>query len=74
MKKKPEVIIFIVGLLITIITSFQFVTKEKVIDLGNMEVIDNNRLLFEWLPLLGIAAMAAGACAYLFRTKIEYSL
>ena len=40
--KTAGVIIIIVGLLMTLYTGFTYVTKEKVVDLGELEITKDN--------------------------------
>ena len=36
--KKAGIIIIVIGLVITLITGFNFVTKEKVLDVGELQI------------------------------------
>jgi hypothetical protein len=64
--KKIGVIILAIGLLLTLFTGFNLITREKLIDIGTVEVTYNRMHNFYWSPLAGIAAMAIGLCLYLF--------
>jgi LPXTG-motif cell wall-anchored protein len=67
--KKVSVVIFIVGLLITGFTGLNFVTKEKVADIGTLQITRNKNHSLTWSPLIGIAVMVTGAAGYFFTTK-----
>ncbi len=58
--KKAGIIIFIVGVVLTIFTTVQFFTKEKVADLGVIEVTKEKPHSISWSPLIGIAVMGIG--------------
>lgn len=58
--KKAGIIILILGLILTIFTTFNYFTKEKVVDLGNLEINANKRHHVSWSPLIGVAVMAVG--------------
>ncbi len=54
------IVILIIGLGLTIFTSLQFFTKEKVVDLGAVEITRNKPHNLNWSPLIGIAVMGLG--------------
>ncbi len=53
-------ILLVGGLLLTIFTSFSFFTKEKVVDLGALEITKDTPHSFNWSPIVGIAVMGIG--------------
>lgn len=65
--KPTAIIIFIIGLLLTIFTTVQFFTKEKVADLGIVEITREKPHTLNWSPLIGIAVMALGAGMFLWK-------
>ena len=67
--KKAGIAIIIVGLLLTIITVFTFFTREKVVDIGNLEITANKRHHLKWSPLVGIAVMGVGGVVLLMSSK-----
>ena len=58
--KNAGIIIMILGLGLTIFTTVQFFTKEKVVDLGVVEVTKDQPHTISWSPLIGIAVVVAG--------------
>jgi hypothetical protein len=58
--KITGIIILIIGLGLTIFTAFTYFTKEKVVDIGKIEITRNEPHYLKWSPLIGIAVMAAG--------------
>jgi len=67
--KKAGIVIIIIGLLLTIITAFTFFTREKVVDIGNVEITANKRHHLKWSPLVGIAVMGVGGVVLLLSSK-----
>lgn len=67
--KKAGIIILIIGLLLTIVTTFTYFTREKVVDLGNIEINANKRHHLSWSPLIGVAVMAVGGVMLLVPSK-----
>lgn len=58
--KKIGTIIILVGLLLTIFTTFSFFTREDVVKIGDLKIITNKPHKFRWSPVIGIAVMAVG--------------
>jgi hypothetical protein len=58
--KKFGFIILLVGLGLTIFTAFTYFTKEKVVDIGKIEITQNKPHHLNWSPLIGIAVMGLG--------------
>lgn len=67
--KTLGIIIVGIGLLITIFTGVSFFTREKVVDMGEIQISRNKRHTLAWSPVAGIAVMAAGGLLFLFGTK-----
>jgi hypothetical protein len=58
--KKTGIFIVLIGLGLTILTAFTFFTKEKVVDLGKIEITRNKPHHLNWSPLIGIVIMGIG--------------
>lgn len=67
--KKAGVIILIVGLIVTVFTGLKFVTKEKVVDLGKLEISADKSHSLSWSPVMGLLIMVIGAGAYMVGIK-----
>ncbi len=61
--------ILLIGLVITLITGFNYVTREKVMDIGDMEVTVNKNHSVVWSPIAGAIVMAVGGGILLFGVK-----
>jgi LPXTG-motif cell wall-anchored protein len=58
--KYTGIVIILIGLALTIITAFTFFTKEKVVDIGKLEISRDKPHHLNWSPLIGIAVMGIG--------------
>ena len=58
--KQLGIIIIVIGLALTIFTAFTYFTKEKVVDLGSVEITRDKPHSMTWSPLIGIAVMGIG--------------
>lgn len=58
--KKVGIILIIVGVLMMIYTGFTFVTKEKVADVGPVEVNKTERHPVQWSPIVGGLLLVGG--------------
>ena len=67
--KKTGIAILVIGILITIFTGFQFITKEKVVDMGEIQITRDKKHSLAWSPLIGVAVMAVGGGILLFGAK-----
>ena len=67
--KTAGIIILTVGLLITVFTGFNYVTKKKVVDVGNLEITADKNHRVVWSPLVGVAVMVIGGGVLLYGVK-----
>jgi hypothetical protein len=58
--KKVAVAIILIGLVLTIFTAFTYFTREKVVDLGKVEITTKKTHNLNWSPLIGVAIMGFG--------------
>ena len=58
--KNVAIVILIIGLGLTIFSAVTFFTKEKVIDIGKVEITRDKPHHLNWSPLIGIAVMGIG--------------
>ena len=63
--KKIGLIVIVVGLALAIFTGFDFFTREKVVDIGTVEITANKRHSLDWSPILGLATAVVGAGLFL---------
>lgn len=67
--KKAGIIILIIGLALTIFTTITFFTREKIVDMGEIQISANKRHNLNWSPFIGIAVMAVGGVLMLVPSK-----
>jgi hypothetical protein len=67
--KKAGILIIILGLIMTIFTAVTFFTKEKVVDIGALQITANKPHHLYWSPLIGIAVMSVGGVIVLMSSK-----
>ncbi|WP_026474207.1 hypothetical protein [Alkaliflexus imshenetskii] len=58
--KKAGIVILIVGVILTVFTSVIFFTKEKVVEIGSLEITRDKKHDLNWSPLIGVTAMVVG--------------
>lgn len=51
----------IAGLGLTVFTAFSYFTREKVLEVGSIELTRNQPHYMSWSPFIGIAIMVVGA-------------
>jgi len=67
--KTIGLIILVIGLLMTLYTGFNYVTREKVVDLGSIEITKDKDHTASWSPFIGIGVMVIGGVVYLSGKK-----
>lgn len=69
MRLRPlGIVLGIIGLLMIIYTGFNYVTTEKVVDIGPIEINAEKNHLVQWSPIVGVLLIAGGA-AFIFMGK-----
>jgi hypothetical protein len=63
--------ILAIGLIITIFTGFNYMKREKIVDLGAIEVTTKSNEVFTWSPLVGVVVMIVGGAVFLIGIKKE---
>ena len=58
--KKAAIFIILIGLGLTIFTTITFFTREKLVDIGKVEITRNKPHRLVWSPIIGIVVMAIG--------------
>jgi len=67
--KTTGIIIIVIGLLMTLYTGFNYVTREKVVDIGNVEITADKNNTVTWGPFVGIGVMVIGGVVFLAGKK-----
>jgi hypothetical protein len=58
--KQAGIVLLILGLALTIFTSFNFSTKEDVVKIGDVKITKDEPHSMNWSPIAGIAVMGIG--------------
>lgn len=58
--KTTGLALLVIGLLLTIFTTFKFFTKEKVVDIGKLEITADKGHDVSWSPIIGVVIMVVG--------------
>ncbi len=67
--KIAGVILLIAGLLMTLYTGFTYFTKEKVVDLGEIQITRDKEHSVNWQPYVGIGVMIIGGALFVISRK-----
>ncbi len=67
--KTAGIVILVLGLLMTIYTGVTYVTRDKVVDVGPLEIMADREHAINWQPYIGVGLMVIGATALLFGKK-----
>jgi len=67
--KTIGLIIITIGLLMTLYTGFNYVTREKLVDIGDVQITMDKDHTASWSPLIGIGVMVIGGIVFLYGKK-----
>lgn len=59
--KSVGIALIIIGIVMTIYNGFNYVTTEKVVDIGPIQINQEKNHPVQWAPILGIIILAGGA-------------
>jgi hypothetical protein len=58
--KNLGIVLIVIGIIMVLITGFNFVTKKKVVDLGPIQVDKTENHPVQWSPIVGGILLAGG--------------
>jgi hypothetical protein len=67
--KKSGLTLLIIGLAFVLFTGFNLVTREKVVDIGSLEITTKRNHSMSWSPLAGAVIVCVGAGLYMVGRK-----
>ena len=67
--KTIGIIIMVIGLVMTLYTGFNYVTEEKVVDVGGIEITADKNNTVSWGPFVGIGVIVIGGVVFLAGRK-----
>ena len=59
-KRTTGIILIIVGIIMIIYTGFNYVTTEKVVDLGPIKINSEKNHPVQWSPIIGVILLVGG--------------
>ncbi|MBU3926318.1 MAG: hypothetical protein KKB74_00815 [Bacteroidetes bacterium] len=69
MKKTSGIILVILGIVMIAYTGFNYVTTEKVVDLGPIEINKEKNHFVQWPPILGVVLIIGGVALLVIDKK-----
>jgi len=67
--KTIGIVIMVIGLVMTLYTGFNYVTREKVVDIGDIEITADKEKSVNWGPYVGIGVIIIGGVVFLAGRK-----
>lgn len=58
--KSIGIVLLIIGIIMTIYTGFNYVTTEKVVDLGPIQINKKENHPVQWAPIVGVIIIVIG--------------
>jgi uncharacterized membrane protein YdcZ (DUF606 family) len=58
--KTIGIVLVVIGLLMMLYTGFNYVTKEKVVDIGPVEISKTESHPVQWSPIVGVLLLVGG--------------
>jgi len=67
--KKIGLVILVIGLIMTLYTGFNYVTRDEVMDMGDVHVMMDKNHSTNWSPFIGLGVMVIGGVIFLAGKK-----
>lgn len=67
--KTLGIVLAVIGLMMMIYTGFNYVTKEKVVDLGPIEISKETNHPVQWSPIVGAVLLVGGIVVIVISKK-----
>jgi uncharacterized membrane protein YdcZ (DUF606 family) len=58
--KSIGIALIVIGILMTIYTGFNYVTREKVVDIGPLQISKEDNNPVQWSPIIGLIVLVGG--------------
>lgn len=62
--KTIGIVIMVIGLIMTLYTGFTYVTREKIVDIGSVEIMADKDNTASWSPFIGIGIIVIGGVVF----------
>jgi LPXTG-motif cell wall-anchored protein len=63
------ILLLVIGTIIIIYCSFNFLSADKVVDLGSVKIIKAKNQALQWSPIIGVAFLVSGGVILLFKRE-----
>ena len=67
--KNVGIVIIVIGILMIAYTGFNFITKEKVVDVGPIEINKEENHPVQWSPIVGVVLVVGGIVLFAANRK-----
>ncbi|MFY9152554.1 MAG: hypothetical protein WAO52_11090 [Prolixibacteraceae bacterium] len=67
--KKIGIVLAVIGILMIIYTGFNYVTNDKVVDLGPIEINAKTNHPVQWSPIVGVVLLVGGILVFVSSKK-----
>jgi hypothetical protein len=67
--KALGIVIMVIGLIMTLYTGFNYVTREKIVEIGDLEISADKEHTANWSPFIGIGIIVIGGVVFLAGKK-----
>ena len=67
--KNVGIVIIVIGILMIAYTGFNFITKEKVVDVGPIEINKEENHPVQWSPIVGVVLLVGGIVLFAANRK-----
>lgn len=69
LSKTSGIIFIVIGILLIAYTGFNYVTTEKVVDLGPLQISREKNHPVQWSPVIGVLLLAGGIIIFYISKK-----
>ncbi len=69
--KRTGFLLFTFGSLLSLVTGFNYVSKEKVVEIGELEIKADKNNTAIWAPLIGLAVTIVGGAIFVNQEKLN---
>jgi len=67
--KTVGIVLIVIGIILIAYTGFNFVTTEKVVDIGPINISQDKNHFVQWSPIVGVVLLVGGIVITLFGKK-----
>jgi hypothetical protein len=65
------IVIVVIGIIMIIYTGFDFITTEKVVDIGPVKIDKEKNHFIQWPPIVGVVLLIGGILTISFDKKVR---